>query len=169
MASTLKSCIEKREGRFFFQKNRFFRAKIWVEFECKYMKVGIRLLLAILCVYSIDRAFFLGLQPEKSEFVELLFLYLVPISNRFFFNQKLEQIFYWLKKFNKCIIACAWPQGTSDISDRRFRHIKVRWCQNVFEESSIFQSTSENCLIDFCPGRFYRLGTCDLFWLFSKP
>ena len=23
-------------------------------------------------------------------------------------------------------------------------------------------------LIDFCPGRFYRLGTCDLFWLFSR-
>ena len=21
---------------------------------------------------------------------------------------------------------------------------------------------------DFCPGRFYRLGTCDLFWLFSR-
>ena len=23
-------------------------------------------------------------------------------------------------------------------------------------------------LIDFCPGRFYSLGTCDLFWLFSR-
>ena len=23
-------------------------------------------------------------------------------------------------------------------------------------------------LIDFCPGRFYRLSTCDLFWLFSR-
>ena len=23
-------------------------------------------------------------------------------------------------------------------------------------------------LIDFCPGRFYGLGTCDLFWLFSR-
>ena len=23
--------------------------------------------------------------------------------------------------------------------------------------------------IDFCPGRFYRLGTCDLFSLFSRP
>ena len=23
-------------------------------------------------------------------------------------------------------------------------------------------------LIDFCPGRFYRLGTWDLFWLFSR-
>ena len=23
-------------------------------------------------------------------------------------------------------------------------------------------------LIDFCPGRFYRLGTCDLFWLFPR-
>ena len=23
-------------------------------------------------------------------------------------------------------------------------------------------------LIDFCPGRFYRLSTCDLFWLFTR-
>ena len=23
-------------------------------------------------------------------------------------------------------------------------------------------------MIDFCPGRFYRLGACDLFWLFSR-
>ena len=23
-------------------------------------------------------------------------------------------------------------------------------------------------IIDFCPGRFYRLGKCDLFWLFSR-
>ena len=30
------------------EKTGFFRANIWVEFECKYMKVGNRLLLAIL-------------------------------------------------------------------------------------------------------------------------
>ena len=34
------------------KKTVFFRAKIWVEFECKYMKVGNRLLLAILCFAS---------------------------------------------------------------------------------------------------------------------
>ena len=34
------------------EKNRFFKAKIWVEFECKYMKVGNRLLLAILLFLS---------------------------------------------------------------------------------------------------------------------
>jgi hypothetical protein len=35
---------------FFFWKIFFFRAKIWVEFECKYREVGNRLLLAILWV-----------------------------------------------------------------------------------------------------------------------
>ena len=34
--------------------------------------------------------------------------------------------------------------------------------------SSIFQNTTRKILIDFWPGRFYRLGTCDLFWLFSR-
>ena len=81
------------------------------------------------------------LQPSKS-FLRVQikrltesFSLLSSIFNRFFFNQKLEQIFYWLKKFNKCIIACAWPKGTSDISDRRFRHIAGRRensCQSFF-------------------------------------
>ena len=35
-------------------------------------------------------------------------------------------------------------------------------------KSSIFQNSTKKNLIDFCPGRFYRLGTCDLFWLFSR-
>ena len=35
---------------FFFQKNQIFRAKILVEFECKYREVGNRLLLALLCL-----------------------------------------------------------------------------------------------------------------------
>ena len=54
-------CTEKLHNTFFTKKkiffnflnpkkwkNSFFRAKIWVEFECKYMKVGNRLLLVIL-------------------------------------------------------------------------------------------------------------------------
>ena len=65
IASALKSCIEKRWkkrffflGRFFFsEKLFFFRAKIWVEFECKYREVGNRLLLAILWI-KINRSFF---------------------------------------------------------------------------------------------------------------
>ena len=36
-------------------------------------------------------------------------------------------------------------------------------------KSSIFQNTyHRKNLIDFCPGRFYRLGTCNLFWLLSR-
>jgi hypothetical protein len=49
IASALKSCIitflQKKEIKFFDPQKR---AKILVEFECKYMKVGNRLLLAIL-------------------------------------------------------------------------------------------------------------------------
>ena len=35
-------------------------------------------------------------------------------------------------------------------------------------KSSIFPKYHQKNLIEFCPGRFYRLGTCDLFWLFSR-
>ena len=35
-------------------------------------------------------------------------------------------------------------------------------------KSSNFPKYHWKNLIDFCPGRFYRLGTCDLFWLFSR-
>ena len=31
-----------------------------------------------------------------------------------------------------------------------------------------FPKYHHNSLIDFCPERFYRQGTCDLFWLFSR-
>ena len=56
VASALKSYITPFLQIFFLkifwtwksEKTGFFRAKIWVKFECKYMKVGNRLLLAIL-------------------------------------------------------------------------------------------------------------------------
>ena len=35
---------------------------------------------------------------------------------------------------------------------------KVRWSQNVFMKSLIFQNTTEKDLIDFCPERLFRLG-----------
>ena len=45
---------------FFFRKNIFFRAKIWVEFECKYREVGNRLLLAILCIVLTHWRYYTG-------------------------------------------------------------------------------------------------------------
>ena len=33
-------------------------------------------------------------------------------------------------------------------------------------DAKIFSKIPPKNLIDFCPGRFYTLGTCDLFWLF---
>ena len=65
------------------KKNNFFRAKIWVEFECKHMKVGNRLLLAILCyvgrqviTHKLDHRKKLRTQPRWSEnwFLELFSL-----------------------------------------------------------------------------------------------
>ena len=60
VASALKSCIIPFLQFFFFifwsqksEKNVFFRAKIWVEFECKYMKVGTRHLFSYLWFYTI--------------------------------------------------------------------------------------------------------------------
>ena len=43
------------EEFFFSEKPVFFRAKIWVEFECKYMKVGTRHLFSYLCFISYSK------------------------------------------------------------------------------------------------------------------
>ena len=42
--------------------------------------------------------------------------------------------------------------------------IKSEW---IFEIINFPKWQLKN-LKDFCPGRFHRLGTCDLFWLFSR-
>ena len=44
-------------------------------------------------------------------------------------------------------------------------------CQIISEfiyEIMDFPKYHRENLIDFCPGRFYRLGTCNLFWLFPR-
>ena len=47
-------------------------------------------------------------------------------------------------------------------------HTKGQIMSECIDEIIDFPKYHRKNLIDFCPGRFYRLGTCDLFWLFSR-
>ena len=49
-----------------------------------------------------------------------------------------------------------------------FASLKGQIMSESINEIINFQKYNQNNLIDFCPGRFYRLGACNLFWLLSR-
>ena len=51
---------------------------------------------------------------------------------------------------------------------KKFFTIKGQIMSQCIYEITDFPKYHRKNLIDFCPGRFYRQGTCDLFWLYSR-
>ena len=80
------------------------------------------------------------------------------MCNRVFQNRRLcipTYFLIWRSKFTKYIVL------SNIISKGQIMS------ECIYEIIDFPKYVPPKNLIDFCPGRFYRLGTCDLFWLFS--